>query len=177
LPGQWLKQRCRSNAAVVFRSQAYRQGALRAASLEKNIRRAIPLKETTMNQLSRKSLIGTFALVASLSAPLAFAQSAETSAQQAAPPTETQQPATPTESPAPATAPAESAAGAPAKKSWADVDGDKDGKLSKTEAATVPALGQVFDQADADADGSLTADEYKAYVAKVQGGQGNEGTK
>ena len=33
----------------------------------------------------------------------------------------------------------------------------------------MPALGQVFDKADSNADGSLTADEYKAYVAKAQG--------
>ena len=57
----------------------------------------------------------------------------------------------------------------PEKKSWADVDADKDGKLTKTEAAAVPALGQVFDKADGNTDGALTADEYKAYVAKVQG--------
>jgi len=129
---------------------------------------------TLMNQLSRKSLIGTLALVASLSAPLAFAQSAETSAQPA--PTAS---STPTEAAAPAATPApaaEASTGAPAKKSWADVDGDKDGKLSKTEAAVVPALGQVFDQADGNADGALTADEYKSYVAKVQGGNAS-GTK
>ena len=121
-----------------------------------------------MNSFSRKSLIGAFALVASLSAPLAFAQSAEASAQ-AAPPAEA---ATQAEANASAatTAPAAGAtAVAPAKKSWSDVDLDNDGKLTKSEAATVPALGQVFDQADGNADGTLTTDEYKAYVAKVQG--------
>ena len=125
-----------------------------------------------MNILSRKSLIGAFALAASLSAPLAFAQSAEASAQ-ATPPTEapTQaeasvQAATNEQGAAAATA---SPAG-PAKKSWSDVDADKDGKLTKTEAGVVPSLGQVFDQADSNADGTLTTEEYKAYVAKVQGG-------
>ncbi|HEY0661711.1 MAG TPA: EF-hand domain-containing protein [Lysobacter sp.] len=141
-----------------------------------------------MNQFSRKSLIGTLALVASLSAPLAFAQSADASAQQA-PPTETSTPPTDAASTTQSPTSTEATAGAetstsndatattsaePAKKSWADVDMDKDGKLSKTEAATVPALGQVFDQADADADGSLTADEYKSYVAKVQGGENKD---
>jgi len=121
-----------------------------------------------MNSFSRKSLIGAFALVASLSAPLAFAQSAEASAQ-AAPPAEAATQAEPN-APAATTAPAAGAtAVAPAKKSWSDVDLDKDGKLTKSEAATVPALGQVFDQADGNADGTLTTDEYKAYVAKVQG--------
>lgn len=131
-----------------------------------------------MNQLSRKSLIGALALAVTLSAPLAFAQSTDASEQ--APPTDTgatAQSATPTESTAGAEASTSndaSMAAEPAKKSWADVDGDKDGKLTKAEAASVPALAQVFDQADADADGSLTADEYKAYVAKVQGGSTGE---
>lgn len=126
-----------------------------------------------MNNLSRKSLIGAFALVASLSAPLAFAQQAEQ-----APPTEQSADAaaaTASDAAAQASAPAASgsatAAAAPQKKSWSDVDLDKDGNLSKTEASSVPALGQVFDKADSNADGSLTADEYKAYVAKAQTGK------
>ena len=120
-----------------------------------------------MNNLSRKSLIGAFALVASLSAPLAFAQQAE----QAAPAEQAQSAdaaAATDAAAAQASEPAATAA-APQKKSWSDVDVDKDGNLSKTEASTVPALGQVFDKADSNADGSLTADEYKAYVAKAQG--------
>jgi len=102
---------------------------------------------------NRKPLVAAAALVAILSAPLAFAQSATPEAQD----------------PAAASA-AAPASGAPAKKSWSDVDTDKNGSLSKSEASSVPALSQVFDQADADADGALTADEYKAYVAKAQGG-------
>lgn len=105
---------------------------------------------------SRKPLIAAVALMAALSAPLAFAQSASPApAQDAA--------ATPADA---AAAPTQSAA--PQKKSWSDVDANKDGALSKTEAATVPALGQVFEQADSNADGALTTDEYKAYVAKAQ---------
>ncbi len=107
-----------------------------------------------MSIRNRKPIVAAAALVAVLSAPLAFAQSTATPTQQDA-----------------AAAPASGTA-APQKKSWSDVDTDKNGSLSKTEAATVPALGQVFDQADADADGSLTADEYKAYVAKAQTGTG-----
>lgn len=49
---------------------------------------------------------------------------------------------------------------------WTDLDVDKDGSLSRTEVTQLPSLSQVFDQADADADSKLTADEYKAYVAK-----------
>ncbi|RPE79693.1 EF-hand domain-containing protein [Vulcaniibacterium tengchongense] len=117
---------------------------------------------------SRHSLIGAFALSAVLAAPFAFAQSADASAQSAqTDPAAQQTQAPPTGSAAPAAGASE-----PQKKSWNDVDADKNGTLSKTEAASVPALGQVFDQADADADGALTPDEYKAYVAQVQGQQG-----
>jgi hypothetical protein len=119
-----------------------------------------------MNQFksSRKPLIGAFALLASLSAPLAFAQSADAAAGQGAAPA------------AQAAAPADAApAAAPQKKSWSDVDLDKDGKLTKTEAAAVPALGKVFDQADGNADGALTTDEYKNYVVQIQARKGGAG--
>ena len=122
--------------------------------------------------LSRKSLIGTFALVATLSAPLAFAQTDTSSTEQAPPPTTSNEASM--QSPPPTTsndAAAATTAGDPAKKSWADIDLDKDGKLTKTEAAAVPALVQVFDQADSNADGSLTSDEYKAHVAKSMEGK------
>ncbi len=76
-----------------------------------------------------------------------------------------------------AASPATADTAAPQKKSWADVDVDNYGSLSKNEASTVPALSKVFEQADADADGALTADEYKSYVAKAQGGSGNSGGK
>lgn len=141
--------------------------------------------------LSRKSLIGTFALAATLAAPLAFAQS-DTSAQstdaatteattqsatdasaQSTTTTDATQSATGTEQETTTSndASAATTAGDPAKKSWSDVDLDKDGNLSKAEASSVAALGQVFDQADGNADGSLTPDEYKAYLAKSQGDQ------
>ncbi|GAB3098884.1 EF-hand domain-containing protein [Lysobacter terrae] len=125
--------------------------------------------------LSRKTLIGSFALAAVLSAPLAFAQSqTDTSAStdasaQSTTPTDT----TATQSTQATTSNDASAAtsGDPSKKSWNDVDVNKDGSLSKAEAAAIPALGQVFDKADANADGALSADEYKAYVSKSKGGK------
>lgn len=127
--------------------------------------------------LSRKTLIGTFALVATLSAPFAFAQS---KADAASTTDATAQPTTAAAdaSAAPPAAPqattsndasAATTQAAPVKKSWADVDADKSGALSKDEAAAVPALGQVFDKADANADGSLTGEEYKAYVKSQDG--------
>ena len=60
------------------------------------------------------------------------------------------------------------------KVSWSDLDGDKDGKLTKTEAAALDSLTQVFDLADVDKDGALTPDEYKAYIA-VNGKAGGHG--
>lgn len=128
--------------------------------------------------MNRKTLIGSFALVATLSAPLAFAQtdtSASATDASAQSTTATDASAQPTSTDTQATTSNDASAatmqGDPAKKSWADIDADKDGNLSKAEAAAVPALGQVFDKADSNADGSLTADEYKAYVDQSQGGK------
>lgn len=110
--------------------------------------------ENHMN-LVRNSMIGLLAAGAALAIPTAFAQDAATGTQQAA-----TQPA-----PTAQTQPAEAAPSAPKQVTWADLDSDKDGDLSKTEVATVPALTQVFDQADADKNGKLTADEYKKFAA------------
>lgn len=74
----------------------------------------------------------------------------------------------------PGAATADPAAGADdtQKLTWSDLDSDKDGKLSKAEVGSVPALLQVFDSADTDQDGLLTPDEYKAFVAAdAAGGQ------
>ncbi len=107
-----------------------------------------------MNTSNRKPLIIALALTAAMSSSLAFAQEQDATAAEATQQAET---ATMNDAEAP-------------RKSWADIDVNQDGSVSKDEAASVPALSQVFDEADADADGSLTADEYKAYVAKAQGG-------
>lgn len=119
--------------------------------------------------LSRKSSIGVFALVATLATPLAFAQSQSDPADTAPQPTTSSDATTSNEATtsndAAGTAEYPAAANS-TRKSWADVDTDQDGKLSKSEASAVPALAQMFDQADADADGALTTDEYKAHVAQ-----------
>lgn len=96
------------------------------------------------------------ALAAALAMPAAFAQDATTAEQdstQAAPPTQQAQPA---EQAQPQT-------------TWADLDADKDGSLSKTEAAGVPALAADFDKADANGDGKLSPDEYRAFAAAKNG--------
>jgi hypothetical protein len=53
----------------------------------------------------------------------------------------------------------------PAKKSWAELDVDANGTLSATEAASLNGLAKVFVQADANADGQLSQDEYKAWLS------------
>ncbi|MGH8031959.1 MAG: EF-hand domain-containing protein [Luteimonas sp.] len=115
--------------------------------------------------MTRKPLVGLIAIGAALVMPMAVAQTA-------APTASAQAGATPSDT---ATSPAATAPAAPPKQvTWADLDTDKDGNLSKPEVATVPALSQVFDQADADKNGKLTADEYKTFAAANAGG-GNAG--
>jgi hypothetical protein len=110
-----------------------------------------------MTQRIDLRLTGLLALSAALAAPLSFAQNTTptNAAAQDSAQTTASQPASP--------APQSDAA--PAKKTWADLDIDKDGNLNKTEAATIPSLQAVFDQADANADGALSGDEYKTYLA------------
>lgn len=114
---------------------------------------------------SRKPLAALIALGAALAVPMAFAQDATT-----APPTDPTTGAYPTQSQAdPAQSTAPSSAQQPL--TWADLDVDGNGTLSRTEAGNLQSLSQVFDDADADSDGELTPDEYKAYVARTNAGQ------
>ncbi|TYT27619.1 EF-hand domain-containing protein [Luteimonas viscosa] len=114
-------------------------------------------------KIARKPLFGMIALGAALAMPMAFAQEATTPA-----PQDPTAPTAPTTT-APTTAPTQSTAPATEQQplTWADVDVDGSGTLSKTEAAAVPALAQVFDDADADSNGELTPDEYKAFAAQA----------
>ena len=104
-----------------------------------------------MNKTSTFRLTGLLALAAVIAAPAAFAQDSTTTTDQAQ--AAQSQPATPA-------TPAE-----PGKKTWADLDVNKDGNLDKTEAAPIPTLQAVFDTADTNADGALTGEEYKTYLA------------
>src|SRR5690606_13188412 len=54
---------------------------------------------------------------------------------------------------------------------WADLDVDGNGTLSQTEAGSLQSLAQVFGDADADSNGELTPDEYKAVVARNNAAQ------
>lgn len=100
----------------------------------------------------RKPLIGLLALGIAAAMPLAFAQEAEEFGQQ--PP--------PTEQAAPPAA--------QGQVTWTDLDTDGDGNLSREEAAALPELAAVFDQADADGDGVLTPQEYEAFAASQGAG-------
>lgn len=57
-----------------------------------------------------------------------------------------------------------------AQLSWSDLDTDSNGSLSATEAEASPGLKAHFEQADANADGALTGDEYRTFLAKRENG-------
>lgn len=62
---------------------------------------------------------------------------------------------------APATAaPATAAADAEVTAAFTKADKNRDGKLSKEEAATLPAVAANFERADADKDGMISAAEF-----------------
>lgn len=125
-----------------------------------------------MNNQNRKPLIGVIALTAALAMPLAFAQSPteESAATQAQSQVdETTQDAATQDATGSAQQSATQSSGSAGQQGWADLDTDGDGMISKQESAANAGLSQIFDQADGDADGSLTQDEYKSFVEKSYG--------
>ncbi|WP_312237269.1 EF-hand domain-containing protein [Stenotrophomonas sp.] len=122
---------------------------------------------------NRKPLIALIVAAGSVLAIPAMAQSAQQSAAKAQ-----NQAAQAQQAAAQAGQAADSAAGAAAQASqqangggqtWASVDTDGNGTISKAEAQVNAGLAQVFDQADSNKDGELSPDEYKSYVAAQQG--------
>jgi len=89
-------------------------------------------------------------LVGSMIAGFAFAASAQTA----------------DTSKSPADASAKSTSSASADAAFTKADANHDGKLSKEEAARVPAIAAKFDQLDKDKKGYLTAEEFSAANAK-----------
>lgn len=122
----------------------------------------------------RKPLIALIVAAGSVLAIPAMAQSAQQSAAQAQ-----NQAAQAQQAAAQAGDAADAATGAAAQASqqasggggqtWASVDTDGNGTISKTEAQVNAGLSQVFEQADSNKDAELSPDEYKAYVAAQQG--------
>jgi EF hand len=55
-----------------------------------------------------------------------------------------------------------------AEAAFQRADADKDGRLSKAEAAKLPAVAARFDELDADKDGSLSMAEYMTGVAPMK---------
>lgn len=108
------------------------------------------LKPTVSNTLA-------LALAAGIAAPSAFAQDA----QSRPPPPQSMQ----EEAPPAADAHASERQGKPAPKTWSELDVNSNGSLSISEAAPMESLAKVFAKADADADGELTQDEYKTWLA------------
>jgi hypothetical protein len=111
-----------------------------------------------MTRRSEFRFAGLLALTAVLAAPAIHAQSTASTTD----PSQTAPAQAAASQPA---SPSSQAEAAPARKTWADLDIDKNGNLDKAEAGGAPSLQAVFDQADANADGSLTGDEYKTYLA------------
>lgn len=64
-----------------------------------------------------------------------------------------------------------------AAPTWAELDTDKDGALSKSEASKNESLAALFDKADANTDGILTGDEYRAYLDAQKAAQASNGDK
>ncbi|RPD84552.1 EF-hand domain-containing protein [Luteimonas sp. 100069] len=110
----------------------------------------------------RKPLAATIALGAALAMPMAFAQdAAQAPPMSDAPAREYAQDAT-----------AEVAQAQQGQVTWADLDTDGDGKLSRTESAALEGLALVFEDVDADGDGNVTPEEYRAYVNRQAAGAG-----
>ena len=132
-----------------------------------------------MTNRNRKPLIALLIAAGSVMALPAMAQTAQQSAAQAQ-----QQAAQAQQAAGAADQAADAATGAAAQASaqasgggqtWASVDTDGNGTISKSEAQVNAGLAQVFDQADTNKDGELSADEYKAFVAAQQAGAGAGG--
>lgn len=129
---------------------------------------------------ARTHLAAAVALGAALAMPTVFAQSAVTpeirdaqkAATEAAEAAEAAQDVQDVQDAAqPASPPAE-AQPASRQLGWNDVDADGNGTISRAESAALPALAAVFDEADADGDGELTAEEYRAHAAARDGSGG-----
>jgi len=117
-----------------------------------------------MTQRNRKPLIALLIAAGSLMALPAFAQSA-------------QDPAAAAQAESAAQAGQAAAQSGGGGQTWASIDTDGNGTISKSEAQVNAGLAQVFDQADTNKDGELSADEYKAFVAAQQSGAaGTSGT-
>lgn len=121
-----------------------------------------------MNKNNPVRIAAALAMGAAFATPFAFAQSAVT-------PEVREAQAAATVAAQDARQTAQDVDGAPAQPEarqvgWNDVDSDGNGTISREESAALPALAAAFEQADADGDGELTPDEYRAHAAATTGG-------
>ena len=135
-----------------------------------------------MTKYTQKSLLA-LALAATFAAPLAMAQSTT--------PATATHPTAPAATTTPSTAPSMPSLDQPSasvpnttadttrnqplssqskastgQKTWEELDTNKDGNLSKAEADADPGMKAIFAKADANGDGILTPEEYRAYYDK-----------
>src|SRR5690606_13771368 len=116
--------------------------------------------EVTPMSKNRTPLILSAVLVAAFATSGAFAQDAATQQKtQSTPPQDSTQ-----------SQPADKAMGEK-PKTWSDLDTDGNGSLSVAEAGALDSMAQLFAKADADGNGELTGEEYKAWLAANGGGQ------
>lgn len=128
------------------------------ASALSEVRIESPTNERTITMKNSKTFAPILTAAAlALAVPLAFAQDAQPPQQEAQAKT-TQDMAT--QQAAPQAQPEQANAA-----NWEDLDSDGNGTISKEEAAAAPRLAEIFEDVDANKDGELTADEYKAYLA------------
>ncbi|ADV28379.1 EF-Hand, Calmodulin [Pseudoxanthomonas suwonensis 11-1] len=111
-----------------------------------------------MKKLNTRTPTGLLFLGMIAAAPLAFAQSTEPTGQPA-----------PTQGGTPAATQAPQS-GSGQGQSWADLDKDGNGSISRDEAKAHAALSGVFATADTDGDGELTAEEYRTFIQNQQQG-------
>lgn len=122
-----------------------------------------------MNMRTRSLL--TMALTTALFAPVALAQSDTTSS--TTDQSQTTSATTTADQSADQSASSKSAKGT----SWADLDSDRDGRISASEASANAGFNSRFSVIDADGDGYATEAEYRGYAAnaKTPGDGGQEG--
>lgn len=116
----------------------------------------------------RQPLVAMITLGAALAMPMAFAQDAVTQA----PPTSGAATSS-TQQGYAQDATAEAPQAQQGQVTWADLDTDGDGRISRAEAAALEGLAQVFDDVDADGDGYVTPEEYRNYVNRQAAGAGS----
>lgn len=121
--------------------------------------------------IARTRLAAILAFGTALAMPLAFAQTAVTPEVREAQKAATAAEASAQDAEAAAQQATTAADTQPASRQlgWNDVDTDGNGSISREESAALPALAAVFDEADADGDGELTPDEYRAHAANAGG--------